>query len=271
MIVIGDVHGCYKTLCALLDKLPDDKITFAGDLMDRGPGSKQVVDLVMEKGYQCVLGNHEHMFLDFCGRNNYYDETARGKKEGPFVLNGGANTLLSYYKTQEEIAAFVNVDETYEAVQEMYTDYDLPYEVEKLVPKEHIDWVDSLPLYITFEDVFDDRGRLLFVSHSSVKPYGPITKYDLDAVTDLEVKPMRRHRAYTDDTIIWHRCKRPAILENRFHIFGHTPERNVMARDHYVNVDSGCVYGKIYGGDDYGQLTAFQYPEMKMFQQKNLD
>lgn len=40
--IISDVHGCYKTLLALIDKLPnkkDSKIVFVGDLVDRGANS----------------------------------------------------------------------------------------------------------------------------------------------------------------------------------------------------------------------------------------
>ena len=35
--IIGDVHGCYDTLMALIAKLPEDaEIVFVGDLIDRG-------------------------------------------------------------------------------------------------------------------------------------------------------------------------------------------------------------------------------------------
>ena len=62
MIIIGDVHGCYKTLIALIEKLPKDRnITFVGDLIDRGPGSKDVVEFVRKNNYRCVRGNHEDM------------------------------------------------------------------------------------------------------------------------------------------------------------------------------------------------------------------
>ena len=40
--VIGDVHGCYRSLLALIEQLPhkfDSKICFVGDLIDRGPAS----------------------------------------------------------------------------------------------------------------------------------------------------------------------------------------------------------------------------------------
>jgi len=64
MIVIGDVHGEYNILMNLFDKLPQTKnICFVGDLIDRGPDSKKVVDFVRENGYNCVLGNHEDILL----------------------------------------------------------------------------------------------------------------------------------------------------------------------------------------------------------------
>lgn len=60
--VIGDVHGCFFTLNNLLEKLPKDaEIIFVGDLCDKGNFSKEVIDLVIKNGYQCVKGNHEHL------------------------------------------------------------------------------------------------------------------------------------------------------------------------------------------------------------------
>ena len=80
--VIGDVHGMYEQLLSLMNLIIDDisfrevekdnvRIIFLGDLIDRGPQSKQTMDLVMSgeyKGIQlfCVMGNHEKMMLDAC-------------------------------------------------------------------------------------------------------------------------------------------------------------------------------------------------------------
>jgi len=51
-IAVGDIHGCYKTLKVLLEKhlkiQPCDYIYIVGDLIDRGPYSKQVVDYILE-------------------------------------------------------------------------------------------------------------------------------------------------------------------------------------------------------------------------------
>jgi len=59
-IVIGDVHGHYDTLVALLDAVSpssEDEVYFLGDLIDRGPNSAQVVELVMRNQFHCLRGN----------------------------------------------------------------------------------------------------------------------------------------------------------------------------------------------------------------------
>ena len=47
--VIGDVHGFSQTLEELLESLklePDDFVVLLGDLIDRGPNSARVVEIV---------------------------------------------------------------------------------------------------------------------------------------------------------------------------------------------------------------------------------
>ena len=81
--IIGDVHGCHQELQTLLQKLgytvshdeqganaahPDGrKAVFVGDLVDRGPGVDQVLELVMNMtqsgNAHCVLGNHEDKLI----------------------------------------------------------------------------------------------------------------------------------------------------------------------------------------------------------------
>ncbi len=70
--IVGDIHGEIEALRQLLKCLgydqygihPDGRrLVFVGDLVDRGPNSPAVVELVkklVEKGRaQCILGNHE--------------------------------------------------------------------------------------------------------------------------------------------------------------------------------------------------------------------
>lgn len=73
VIAIGDIHGCYRTLKALLYKkikiTKNDEIIFLGDYIDRGPKSKKVLKHILklieeEYNITCLMGNHELMLLN---------------------------------------------------------------------------------------------------------------------------------------------------------------------------------------------------------------
>ena len=94
--VIGDIHGCIKTLRTLIEEKiqpgRQDKIIFVGDYIDRGPDSKGVISYVMElrlMGYNLALlkGNHEDMML-----RSISDRQARKD----WYYNGGMPTLRSF-------------------------------------------------------------------------------------------------------------------------------------------------------------------------------
>ncbi|MBX2877584.1 MAG: serine/threonine protein phosphatase [Saprospiraceae bacterium] len=70
--VIGDIHGCYKTLHVLLfdqlDLSRKDQLFLLGDYIDKGPRNKHVLDLILalqEEEFQVfpLKGNHEHFLL----------------------------------------------------------------------------------------------------------------------------------------------------------------------------------------------------------------
>ena len=85
--IIGDIHGCFEELLELLDVLgyknkgsqwvhPDKrKLVFIGDLMDRGPSSLKVIELVYQlvtkdKIAKYIPGNHcDKLYRYFLGNN----------------------------------------------------------------------------------------------------------------------------------------------------------------------------------------------------------
>lgn len=101
ILAVGDVHGCHTALVTLLKVLllnSDDTLVFLGDVVDRGPDSKQVVDQILSLRDTChvicIIGNHEQMMRDaISGRglvNHWLD-------------SGGQATLDSYGGSIETI------------------------------------------------------------------------------------------------------------------------------------------------------------------------
>lgn len=99
---IGDVHGRRDLLSALLAAIRSDagsrrfRIIFLGDLIDRGPESRQCLDLVIKTlaefpGSRLILGNHEEFLLRSVGETGDREAAARR-----WLPNGGVATLRSY-------------------------------------------------------------------------------------------------------------------------------------------------------------------------------
>ena len=68
-IIIGDVHGCYDELVALLENLSfdveKDKVVFVGDLIGKGPESKKVIQYAIDLDAPSVRGNHEDVLIQY--------------------------------------------------------------------------------------------------------------------------------------------------------------------------------------------------------------
>ncbi len=95
---VGDIHGRADLLAALLEKIRADAgdrpstLIFLGDYVDRGPASKEVVELLLNldwPGWEivCLRGNHEETLLQFLRDPDTYLAWR------PY---GAADTLWSY-------------------------------------------------------------------------------------------------------------------------------------------------------------------------------
>jgi len=232
IIVITDPHGCYNTFVALIDKLPkDQKIALGGDLVDRGPRSAQIVKLVRERGYDCVMGNHEFMMVSALLYNDNI---------GDFVRNGGQVTLESYgIDSINNLEAIKNNEQL----------------------QSDLLWMDELPYYLEYPDVKDAKDRYLLVTHSSAHPVWHRKDSMADGWNDFTFK----------NSMIWNRVPNIKAIPGVYNVFGHTPHGdNPRIKDCYANIDTGCCYIN-YKKDGLGKLTALQFPELTIFQQENID
>ena len=159
-LVIGDVHGHYNALCGLLTEIglnSDDQVYFLGDLIDRGAHSAKVVELVIENEYKCILGNHELMLLEALGK-----EQINHLSFQTWLQNGGNATIMSYGH--------------------------------KMPPREHIEWMKSLPFYFDLGDYW--------LVHAGVNPRKSILHQSPEAFCWIRDQFHCSHKAYFEDKTI---------------------------------------------------------------------
>jgi hypothetical protein len=70
LIAVGDIHGCHAEFEELLGRLElreGDRLVLLGDLVNRGPDSRAVIDAARSAGAIPLLGNHELRLLKYRG------------------------------------------------------------------------------------------------------------------------------------------------------------------------------------------------------------
>lgn len=151
---VGDVHGCLDLLEQLLSRIEEDiaeqpklktSIVFLGDLIDRGPASAQVVERLRTYSPEgatthFVMGNHEEVMLRVL--------SGEASLLPSWLRFGGAETLRSYGVEPRELTGLA--------------DADLAARLQKAIPPEHVEFLDSFADSISF-------GGYVFV-HAGIRP-----------------------------------------------------------------------------------------------------
>ena len=151
---IGDIHGRADLLDDLMVMIAQDNRTrgtmpphliLLGDLIDRGPASRIVIQWVMDvtasgKAMRCLKGNHEELFV----------LAARGDIHAIPVFRraGGGQTLASYGLDPAWFLLMCDAE---------IVDWMLHH-----IPRDHVDFLDALP------DTCE-VGDYLFV-HAGIRP-----------------------------------------------------------------------------------------------------
>lgn len=121
LIAIGDIHGCYHTLTALLKDIDyssaNDTLVFVGDYIDRGKFSYEVVSTIRKLQQQvgedkvvCLRGNHEQMAIDAFERDYHKEDEILdicGEATQLWFYNGGGATMQSFQGHGENLAAYI--------------------------------------------------------------------------------------------------------------------------------------------------------------------
>jgi len=103
-LCVADIHGNYIGLRQCLERSNfnpiDDRIIFLGDLVDRYPDSKKIIDLIIDEVPNKIVirGNHDEWFRFFLNINKKSLDEGQDYTlvESVWAFQGGKETLESY-------------------------------------------------------------------------------------------------------------------------------------------------------------------------------
>ena len=206
-LLATDIHGCLKTLLALVEKHGKDRqLILLGDLIDRGPDSRGVVEYAMANKIPTVRANHDDLCLAYSAhaKMGYKAKCSWYYERDVWLWNGGRTTLESYDIHRGQA-----------------------------LPKDVLDWMANLPPYIKIETPGPD-GRQLLCSH---------TGFGLDADEDSRDGWLRAlWGRYGDDVVEFKYVDGTPFDDGWFRCFGHTKVKEAVLTNTYANIDSGCAY-----------------------------
>lgn len=200
-VVIADIHGQFDALQRLKKEFNynpiEHQLIYLGDYIDRGPNSCEVVNEVMKdvmEGAVALLGNHERMMLNALAKEPNIN------KINDMILwlsNGGQKTLDSYKN-------------------------------KKVVMKSHLEYFESLPLYVE-----DDK---YFFVHAGVHPTRKI-----EDQSEQDFLWIRRDFLYATDL---------SRATSKIVVFGHSPtvafsgKTEIYIAKDRIGVDTGAGHNK---------------------------
>lgn len=185
IFAIGDIHGCYDRLKALMEKIPidcsRDALVFIGDYIDRGPHSVEVVDYLIQLKNRFpevifLKGNHEDML----------DKFLNGSDRSTYLLNGGQQTLDSYLTKPVQSESFP-------------------------IPSDHMEFFKSLRLFYETEE-------FIFV-HAGLRPRVPLESQNTEDLLWIRDKFVSTKYDFGKRVIFGHTpLKKPLVEPNKIGI-----------------------------------------------------
>ncbi len=270
LYAVGDVHGCYAPLRALLRRIDfhegRDRLIFVGDLINRGPQSLDVVRFVRDLGDRAttLMGNHEAWIIGaLCGNIlpffQDYLQTLEGAKE--------LDTLFEWWRTlpfilHDEALGITVVHAGIHPGWRMTEVHQRAAELHMLFQDRKA--LDALMLGFGDHLIEEDPGHEDLMQRA---------RFDLALFTRIRL-------CTAEGKLLWPRNRRglspyqppkgksifQAWYEQRLwapgeHIvFGHWAAAGLTRHRHATGLDAGCVYG--------GRLTAMRldHPKRPIFQ-----
>lgn len=258
--VIGDLQGCYDSLCALLTIIryspPQDKLIFVGDLVNRGPKSLECLRFLHSLGAcgHTVLGNHDLHLLAIdagirtAGKHDTLDD----------ILQADDKLLLLQWLRQQKLILtegdFVIVHAGLLPSWDFATATVLAREVEQQLGGNDFHallaamYGDSPTLWR--EDLTPPHRQRLIIN--ALTRMRAVTH---DGAINLSFKG--ESRQLPTDLHPWYRHRHPS-LANKTIIAGHWSALGLHREPGFIGIDTGCVWGRT--------LTALRLEDSEIFQ-----
>jgi len=262
--VIGDVQGCYSELQALVKKIKfnpnKDKIIFAGDLVNRGHQSLEVMEFCMRhKGsIKAVLGNHDFYLL-------YLIEHQKKNKSLKKVLD--SKNIQKYHSWLKKLPLLleIKIKETKETF--WISHAGIPYiwdiRMAKKLSKEIQTGMKDDSFKI-LKNIWGDTPKIWNSDLKGYKRSRTIINYftrmrflGKDGSLKLKAKKNKADEMH----VPWFNQTIKNLKENQYIIFGHWAALEGKTKlTNIIGVDTGCVWGN--------KLTAIRLEDRKLFQVK---
>jgi len=257
---VGDIQGCYTELQRLLEHIrfdpARDQLWFVGDLVNRGPGSLEVLRLVKSLGDRAitVLGNHDlHLLAVAEGIGELHSsDTLDGILDAPdrdellhwlrhqrlMYAEGGhvlvhAGLLPQWTVTQAQALA--------REVENALRSDDYVVFLGRMYGNAPQSWRDDLAGYKRLRVIVNAFTRLRICTQAGEMEFkfkGEVENIPEGYLPWFEI-PLRQS---ADATVI----------------FGHWSALGLVVRDNIIALDTGCLWG--------GPMTAVRLDDRKLFQ-----
>lgn len=263
---IGDIQGCYAEFQNLLELIEfnehSDTLWLAGDLINRGPDSKAVLDFLMQLKPSPIitLGNHDLHCLavaygarDYHPRKDTFETILQSSKRDDYIEFLRKQSLL--YVSEDYVLSHAGIPPMWDIAKAQA----LANEVETVLRGDDIQaclmamygdtpdcWSDALQAYERIRVIINYFTRMRFIDRSG----------------RLFFKCKTVPGSQPEGFYPWFELTEAGSRQQTL-LFGHWAAlEGATQRDDIIALDNGCVWG--------GALTALRLEDGKRFQVPSL-
>lgn len=257
---VGDIQGCYEELQKLLARInfdpAQDQLWLVGDLVNRGPGSLEVLRLVRSLGDSAitVLGNHDlHLLAVAEGIGKLHNGDTLDSilnapdrdgllhwlrhqrllhvADGHVLVHAG---LLPQWSVKQALTLAHEVESALRG-------NDYAVFLEKMYGNTPPGWKDGLHGYARLRVIVNAFTRLRICN----------------ARGEMEFKFKREVEEIPEGYLPWFEVAQRKSLDATI-IFGHWSALGLKVEPHLIALDTGCLWG--------GPMTAIRLQDRQLFQ-----